>query len=83
MFVKQSAKYKKLRKYFQYCTQHRTIATTDGSGDTVEDVILSIKKFLKQLFSGILIIKVRVTVKSVFLKLTLINLCISIKEGHL
>ena len=50
--MKQSAKYKKLRKYFQYCTQHRTIATTDGSGDTVEDAI-SIKKLLEITFQWV------------------------------
>ena len=62
MFVQQSVKYKKLRKNFQYCTQHRTIATTDGSDDTVEDAISSIK-CLKSLFSGFLIIRVTVTEK--------------------
>ena len=41
------------------------IGTTDGSGDTVEDAISSIKNCLKSLFSGFLIIKVTVTVKSV------------------
>ena len=47
--MKQSAKYQKV---FQYCTQHRTIATTDGSGDTVEDAI-SIKKLFEITFQWV------------------------------